>query len=326
MIRNFVIATTAAALLAGTASADTLRQALVSAYQTNPTLMGQRENLKGTDANVAIAKAAGRPQLSATAGLNRDLSRSGILKTPGGNGAQFSLGADLSVPVYSGGRVRNSIEASKIRVEAGRATLRAVEGDVFTQAVSAYMRSDGPSYEESAKRAVEIARGATASPEEVDALNLVPEEYRGLDRYDARKAVVADIDAEGLMVTVEDKLIMCLRIGNRWNQPPPTDRGRKSSRNGWTRSSKSGAAIRRGSWITSLNALIGQASRRLPLCSWLTFRGAGCSIPPSATCLPPPPTNIRASPPQVPELSASRTRARSGSQASLAIPKRRPER
>jgi valyl-tRNA synthetase len=73
---------------------------------------------------------------------------------------------------------------------------------------TAHMRADGPSYEESARRAVEIARGATASPEEIDALNLVPEEYRGLERYDARKAVVADIDAEGLMVTVEDKMIM----------------------------------------------------------------------------------------------------------------------
>ena len=47
-----------------------------------------------------------------------------------------------------------------------------------------------------------------ASAEEVDALNLVPEAYRGLDRYDARKAVVADIDSEGLMIKVEDKLIM----------------------------------------------------------------------------------------------------------------------
>jgi len=71
-----------------------------------------------------------------------------------------------------------------------------------------HMRSDGPSYEESATRAVEIARGASASPEEIDALNLVPEAYRGLDRYDARKAVVADIDAEGLMIKVEDKMIM----------------------------------------------------------------------------------------------------------------------
>ena len=73
---------------------------------------------------------------------------------------------------------------------------------------TAHMRSDGPTYEESATRAVEIARGASASAEEIDALNLVPEAYRGLDRYDARKAVVADIDSEGLMITVEDKMIM----------------------------------------------------------------------------------------------------------------------
>ena len=73
---------------------------------------------------------------------------------------------------------------------------------------TAHMRTDGPSYEESAKRAVEIARGAKASPEEIDALNLVPEEYRGLDRYEARKRVVADIDAEGLMIRQEDKMIM----------------------------------------------------------------------------------------------------------------------
>jgi len=73
---------------------------------------------------------------------------------------------------------------------------------------TAHMRSDGPSYEESSTRAVAIARGEKASAEEIDALNLVPEAYRGLDRYDARKAVVADIDSEGLMIRQEDKLIM----------------------------------------------------------------------------------------------------------------------
>jgi valyl-tRNA synthetase len=36
----------------------------------------------------------------------------------------------------------------------------------------------------------------------------VPDEYRGLDRFEARKRVVADIDAEGLMIMVEDKKIM----------------------------------------------------------------------------------------------------------------------
>jgi outer membrane protein len=125
--------------MAGTASADNLREALVSAYQTNPTLTAQRETLQATDATVAIAKAAGRPQVSATVGLNRDLSRSGILESSGGKGPTLSAGADFSLPLFNGGSVRNSIQAAKTRVEAGRATLRAVEGDVFTNAVSAYM-------------------------------------------------------------------------------------------------------------------------------------------------------------------------------------------
>ncbi|MFZ5617317.1 MAG: valine--tRNA ligase, partial [Pseudomonadota bacterium] len=36
----------------------------------------------------------------------------------------------------------------------------------------------------------------------------IPEKYRGLDRYEARKQVVADIDARGLLIKVEDKKIM----------------------------------------------------------------------------------------------------------------------
>ena len=50
-------------------------------------------------------------------------------------------------------------------------------------------------------QAMALAKGTVgATPAEVDALNLVPDEYRGLDRYEARKRVVADIDAEGLML------------------------------------------------------------------------------------------------------------------------------
>ncbi len=36
----------------------------------------------------------------------------------------------------------------------------------------------------------------------------VPEKYRGMDRYEARKAIVADIDARGLLIKVEDKKIV----------------------------------------------------------------------------------------------------------------------
>jgi valyl-tRNA synthetase len=89
----------------------------------------------------------------------------------------------------------------------------------------ARMRTDGPSYEESANRAKAIAHGEAANALEVDALNLVPEAYRGLDRYEARKRVVADIDSEGLMIKVEDKKIM-QPFGDRSNvviEPMLTD-------------------------------------------------------------------------------------------------------
>ena len=58
--RPLISAGLIAALAAGTASADTLREALLSTYQTNPTLTAQREVLKQSDAEVAIAKSAGR--------------------------------------------------------------------------------------------------------------------------------------------------------------------------------------------------------------------------------------------------------------------------
>ena len=138
MFPRLISATLVAALMAGTASADTLREALVSAYQTNPTLTAQRQTLEATDATVAIARAAGRPQVTANVGLNRNISQTGILVT-GGKGPNVSVGAQVSYPLFNGGSVRNSVKAAQTRVEAGRATLKAVEGDVFTQAVSAYM-------------------------------------------------------------------------------------------------------------------------------------------------------------------------------------------
>jgi outer membrane protein len=138
VVRTLLSGSLIAALMAGAASADTLPQALVSAYQTNPTLTAERETLKGTDATVAIAKAAGRPQIVGSVGLNRNLAQRGVLDT-GASGTTLSVGADVSVPLFNGGSVRNSVKAAKTRVEAGRATLQAVEGDVFTQAVSAYM-------------------------------------------------------------------------------------------------------------------------------------------------------------------------------------------
>ncbi|QCO56940.1 valine--tRNA ligase (plasmid) [Pseudorhodobacter turbinis] len=64
----------------------------------------------------------------------------------------------------------------------------------------ARMRTDGLPYAEAAEIAKSIAEGGEA-PADTTHINLVPEDYRGLDRFEARKKVIADITAEGLAVT-----------------------------------------------------------------------------------------------------------------------------
>ncbi|MFV0490577.1 MAG: valine--tRNA ligase [Pseudorhodobacter sp.] len=65
----------------------------------------------------------------------------------------------------------------------------------------AQMRADGTPYSEAATTALAVAQGeATLTETETDALNLVPDHLRGLDRFEARKRVVEEITAEGLAV------------------------------------------------------------------------------------------------------------------------------
>jgi len=63
------------------------------------------------------------------------------------------------------------------------------------------MRADGVPYAEAATIAMAVSKGQrTLTEAEADALNLVPDHLRGLDRMDARKAVVDEITADGLAV------------------------------------------------------------------------------------------------------------------------------
>ena len=67
----------------------------------------------------------------------------------------------------------------------------------------AAMRADGKPYAEEAAVAQAIANGTQEFDEAmIAAMNLVPEEYRGMDRFEARKKVVQDITDEGLAVMV----------------------------------------------------------------------------------------------------------------------------
>ncbi|MEL7187958.1 MAG: TolC family outer membrane protein [Pseudomonadota bacterium] len=130
-------AVASAAFIGVPAQADTLREALVSAYNTNPTLLGQRATQRATDEEVPINKAGARPSVDSTVNVIEFVRQ---------NANSFfqpqrvlTAQANLGVPIYNGGAVKNGIRAAEERVLAGQADLRATESAIFSQTVAAYM-------------------------------------------------------------------------------------------------------------------------------------------------------------------------------------------
>lgn len=129
----------ATAMIAPAALADELRDALIMAYKSNPSLQAARAQQRATDEGVPIARAAGLPSLSGTATYTEFTSASGSNASTSAPDRNIDAGAALSVPIYAGGGVKNSIRAAETRVLAGRSDLRGIESQVFTQAVTVYM-------------------------------------------------------------------------------------------------------------------------------------------------------------------------------------------
>ena len=119
------------------AGAETLQGALAKAYRSNPTLTGARAEQRANDENVPIRKADGRPALEATGSYSESILKPTISFTSPQR--TVSANAQLTVPIYAGGAVRNGVKAAKTRVEAGRANLRGTEASIFSQVVGAYM-------------------------------------------------------------------------------------------------------------------------------------------------------------------------------------------
>ncbi|MEL7444759.1 MAG: TolC family outer membrane protein [Pseudomonadota bacterium] len=119
------------------AYADTLREALVSTYNTNPTLQGARATQRATDEDVPIQRASGLPSVDVEGTYIEFLKASPNIFAP--TERNLTIGPNLIVPIYSGGAVKNGMKAAKERVAAGQAGLRGTESSIFSQAVAAYM-------------------------------------------------------------------------------------------------------------------------------------------------------------------------------------------
>jgi outer membrane protein len=135
--RSLFLAGSALLVSATPLQAETLRDALMRAYESNPTLTAARSGQRANDENVPIARADSLPSVTATSSYSETFDNSAAsIFTP-----DRSLGvqANLSVPLYAGGVVRNNIRAAEARVESGQALLRGTEASVFSQVVGAYM-------------------------------------------------------------------------------------------------------------------------------------------------------------------------------------------
>jgi len=145
----------AAGFLPGRASAQTLQDALVQAYQSNPQLQAERANLRATDENVPQALANWRPTVSLSASqgythvesTSRQATVNGLGLPTGGtsdvsgssNSLPQSYGLSISQPLYRGGRtVAQTAEALNL-VQAERARLIVQEEAIMLTVATDYM-------------------------------------------------------------------------------------------------------------------------------------------------------------------------------------------
>ena len=122
---------------AGTAgSAETLVQALASAYADNPTLNAQRAGLRATDEGVPQALSGFRPSVSAAASAsvtNFSTSTGGVTYYPRG------VSLTITQPLFTGFRTANGLRIAETAVLAAREVLRDTEQSTLLSAVEAFM-------------------------------------------------------------------------------------------------------------------------------------------------------------------------------------------
>ena len=101
MKKTFLSVLLIASALSGTANAQSIFEALSSAYNTNPTLQAQRAYLRAVDENVAIAKSGYRPNVYLQ-GSYTDSDVDSNIAPKNQDNTKTSLAAKVSQPLFNG--------------------------------------------------------------------------------------------------------------------------------------------------------------------------------------------------------------------------------
>lgn len=135
-----------AVVLSGAASAESLKEAMASAYANNPELNAQRAGTRAADEYVPQALAQGRPTITGNlmAGFSANDTRARF-RSNGIWGDTYtntgSVQADIKIiqPIYAGGRIENGVNKAESAVKAAREQLRSKEQATLLDTASAYM-------------------------------------------------------------------------------------------------------------------------------------------------------------------------------------------
>lgn len=118
------------------AHAESMREALTSAYVNNPAILSALLNVKSTAENIAMAKSAKLPtigaQLSATESYRFDGSKQNLTPT-------VNFGLSYNQTIWDNLKSDADIEAARAITEASRYSLQNSEQNVFLAVVQAYM-------------------------------------------------------------------------------------------------------------------------------------------------------------------------------------------
>lgn len=134
---RILLASAALAVGAGQVSAETLVQAMISAYSGNPTLQAERARQRGTDELVPQALSGWRPTVNTEGTIGKTWADSS--DGPSTENDPKSVAIGLSQPIFRGFKTINGTKAAEANVEAGKQSLLAIEQDILFQAIQAYM-------------------------------------------------------------------------------------------------------------------------------------------------------------------------------------------
>ncbi|MDP8995511.1 MAG: TolC family outer membrane protein [Pseudomonadota bacterium] len=136
-----VLSLAAASGFASSVKAETLHDALLSAYRTNPTLNAARAGQRATDENVPQALSGWRPTVSTSAivGQNGTYTSFPSGATAYSSPGQENLAIKLDQPLFRGFGTIEKTAVAEAQVTAGQQQLLATEEQVLLNVVTAYL-------------------------------------------------------------------------------------------------------------------------------------------------------------------------------------------